>query len=57
MLESVRLIARFHDMAVMGKPIQQAVFILASTNTLDHSEQFRYVVMTTLVCSYSLDSR
>ena len=34
-----------------------SVVILASINTLDHSEKLRLVVMTTLVCSYSLESR
>jgi hypothetical protein len=32
-----------------------AVVILASPNTLAHSEKFRLVVITTLVLSYSLD--
>ena len=34
-----------------------AVVILASPNTADHSEKLKLVVITTLVCSYSLDSR
>ena len=34
-----------------------AVVILASPNTLVHSEKLRLVVIATLVCSYSLDSR
>ena len=31
-----------------------AVVILASINTADHSEKLRLVVITTLVCSYSV---
>jgi hypothetical protein len=34
-----------------------AVVIFASPKTLDHSAKSRLVVITTLVCSYSLDSR
>ena len=40
-----------------AKRSSNAVVILASTNTLDHSEKLRLVVIATLVCSYSLDSR
>ena len=32
---------------------RNTVVILASPNTLDHSEKLRLVVMTTLVCSYT----
>ena len=35
----------------------KAVVILASPNTLDYSANVKLVVISTLVCSYSLDSK
>ena len=59
--DSERLVSKFYLVALLCLlPRLDAGLgndILASTNTLDHSEKLRFVVMTTLVCSYSLDSR
>ena len=57
MPEAVRLIAGFDDVAMMGEAIEQGGGELGVMNTLDHSANTRLVVMTTLVCSYSLESR
>ena len=43
--------------SLQGVVSSSAVVILASPNTLVHSEKLRLVVIATLVCSYSLDSR
>ena len=55
--EPVALVARLDDVAVMCQPVQHAVVIFASPNTLDHSAKSRLLVIITLVCSYSFDSR
>ena len=51
------LVARLHDVTVLLGRSNSAVVIFASPNTLDHLAKSRLVVIITLVCSYSLDSR
>ena len=51
------LMAELKELRLHGMATAWAVVILASPNTLDHSAKLRLVVITTLVCSYSLDSR
>jgi hypothetical protein len=56
-LETVRLVARLYDMAVVRRQSSKAVVILALPNTFDHSAKLRLVVVTTLMCLFSFDRR